>query len=171
MDNRNYYAIGFENDKGGFELRNAQIKLSNSPKATTFIPVDSPALRVFEGCFDFLTFKMLQERFDLSPSNFLILNTVAFLRESLPLIRQYSSVTLYLDHDAAGRRATEQVIQEHPAACDGSAFYDGAKDLNEWFVSVYPKISDARQLARELQRKFPGDDNSNQLRNPGRRIR
>ncbi|WP_423736536.1 toprim domain-containing protein [Chitinophaga caseinilytica] len=171
LGKKDYYAIGFKNDKGGFELRNALIKLSNSPKGITLIPEDSRELRVFEGCFDFLSFKVLEEQFGLPTSSCLILNSVAFLRESLPVIRQYSSVTLYLDHDPAGRRATEQVIQEHPAARDGSDFYKGVKDLNEWFVSVYPKLSDAQQLARELQRKFPGDDNSTELRNPGRRIR
>ncbi len=171
LGKKDFYAIGFKNDKGGFELRNALIKLSNSPKWITLIPEDSRELRVFEGSFDFLSFKVLEKRFGLPPSSYLILNSVAFLRESIPVIRQYSSVTLYLDHDATGRRATEKVIQEHPAARDGNDFYKGAKDLNEWFVSVYPKLSDAQQLARELQRKFPGDDNSNQLRNPGWRIR
>ncbi|WP_126245893.1 toprim domain-containing protein [Chitinophaga rhizosphaerae] len=171
LGKKDFYAIGFKNDKGGLELRNARIKLSNSPKGTTLIPADSRELRLFEGCFDFLSFKVLEERFGIPPSSCLILNSVAFLRESLPVIRQYSATTLYLDHDVAGRRATEQVIHEHPAARDGSSFYKGSKDLNEWFVTVYPKLSDAQLLAQELQRKFPDDDNSPQLRNPGRRIR
>lgn len=171
LGKKDFYAIGFKNDKGGFELRNARIKLSNSPKGTTLIPGESRELRIFEGCFDFLSFKVLEDRFGLPLTSCLILNSVAFLRESLPVIRQYPSASLYLDHDAAGRRATEQVIQEHPVARDGSSFYKGSKDLNEWFVTVFPKLSDAQLLARELQRKFPGDDNSPQLRIPGRRIR
>lgn len=56
---KTYRAIGFRNDKGGFELRNEQFKGSSSPKASTFIYQGARTLTVFEGFFDFLSFPVL----------------------------------------------------------------------------------------------------------------
>ncbi|GAB3710210.1 hypothetical protein GCM10027592_47010 [Spirosoma flavus] len=51
---KNYYAIGFRNDKGGFELRNPYFKGCTSPKWFTHIPgSNSAAINLFEGIFDF----------------------------------------------------------------------------------------------------------------------
>ncbi len=109
-----YSAIGFPNDKGGFELRSSGFKGSSSPKAPSFLPTNSPDLRIFEGFFDFLSFREVCKVLDLPASNFLVLNSLAFLGESLPLIRQHSPVLTFFDHDQAGRRATEQIRREAP---------------------------------------------------------
>src|SRR5690606_22746631 len=46
-----FYAIGFPNDLGGFELRNAYFKGSTSPKGVTTVKSGSSELAVFEGFF------------------------------------------------------------------------------------------------------------------------
>ena len=48
-------ALGFKNDRGGFELRNKFLKLSTSPKAITTIHGAAKALNVFEGFMDYLS--------------------------------------------------------------------------------------------------------------------
>ena len=52
-------AIGFQNDLGGFELRNRDFKGSSSPKDPTTISNQSDKITVFEGFFDFLSFKTI----------------------------------------------------------------------------------------------------------------
>jgi len=37
IKDKNYYAIGFKNDAGGYELRSLFFKLSTAPKASTFL--------------------------------------------------------------------------------------------------------------------------------------
>ena len=54
---KNYYAIGFKNDAGGYELRNEKFKASSSPKDITLIKNDAEKLTVFEGFFNFLSYR------------------------------------------------------------------------------------------------------------------
>lgn len=146
-----YAAIGFPNDKGGFELRSPGFKGSSSPKSPTFLPAKSPGLRIFEGFFDFLSFQEVGRVLDLPASNFLILNSLAFLREGIPLVRQFSPVKTFFDHDQAGRRATEQIRQVAPGVVDASSFYQDAKDLNEWLVKVGAEYTLQKDLSTELR--------------------
>jgi hypothetical protein len=52
-----YFAIGFENNSGGFELRNRHFKGSSSPKDITVIKSEncSQNIAAFEGFFSFLS--------------------------------------------------------------------------------------------------------------------
>lgn len=53
---KEYYAIGFPNDPGGYELRNPCTKLSSSPNDITSIDNGKEAVAVFEAFFDLLSF-------------------------------------------------------------------------------------------------------------------
>lgn len=53
--NRNF-AIGFQNDKRGYELRNSLFKGCSSKSITTFIKDGSKVLCVFEGWSDYLSY-------------------------------------------------------------------------------------------------------------------
>ena len=50
----NYFAVGFRNDAGGWELRSEQFKGCVSPKRITTIDNHSVAVVTFEGFMDFL---------------------------------------------------------------------------------------------------------------------
>ena len=50
--NKNYFAIGFKNDSGGWELRNKYYKNCSSPKDITHIKKGNGKLIVTEGVFD-----------------------------------------------------------------------------------------------------------------------
>ena len=52
-----YYALSFKDDIGGYELRSPYFKGSGSPKSITFIDNNASGLSVFEGCFDFLSYR------------------------------------------------------------------------------------------------------------------
>lgn len=171
VGDRDYTAIGFPNDKGGFELRSRSFKGSSSPKAVTFLPAESSSLRIFEGFFDFLSFQLVQRALDLPPSCFLILNSLTFLKENLPLIRRHSPVLTLLDHDQAGRRATEQIQHEVPGSVDASSFYREAKDLNEWLTKASSKYRQPKDLSTELQRVIHPEILPGPGKSPRRRIR
>jgi hypothetical protein len=57
IKDKNYYAIGFKNDGGGYELRSRFCKLSSSPKTITFINMHTDEIKVFEGFFNFLSYQ------------------------------------------------------------------------------------------------------------------
>uniref|UniRef100_UPI004057018F toprim domain-containing protein n=1 Tax=Alistipes sp. TaxID=1872444 RepID=UPI004057018F len=75
---KRYFAIGFPNDKGGWELRNRFFKGATN-KATTYIQNYGSALIIFEGFMDFLSYLAMPE--GVLPStpkaDYLILNSVA----------------------------------------------------------------------------------------------
>ena len=70
---KNYYAIGFKNDAGGYELRNEKFKASSSPKDITLIKNDAEKLAVFEGFFNFLSYQAIHQKQEQPNTNFLIL--------------------------------------------------------------------------------------------------
>ena len=51
---KNYFAVGFRNDAGGYELRNPYFKRCISPKTITTITNHKTVCHVFEGFIDYL---------------------------------------------------------------------------------------------------------------------
>lgn len=132
-----YYAIGFQNDSGGFELRNAFAKMATAPKdITTIGNMNSGYALVFEGCFDFLTAAALGI-FDCQHSYAIVLNTTSLLHRAFDSLTGAASVECYLDNDDAGRRATRTIMETKIGiVTDCSSFYQHYKDLNEYWCSV-----------------------------------
>ncbi len=138
-----YRAIGFKNNAGGYELRNEFFKGCSSPKYVTYLGNKSDSISVFEGFFDFLSYQSLHQgknhRLTNLPghlSNSLVLNSLAFFERSLLLMEKHSSVRLYLDQDAAGRKCTEVALKRSSRFLDESKLYKGYKDLNDWMMTI-----------------------------------
>ncbi|WP_433834199.1 toprim domain-containing protein [Flavobacterium anhuiense] len=133
LNNRNHIAVGFPNNSGGFELRNEHFKGSSSPKDFTFIGSDAESLTVFEGFFDFLSYKMLNQNKNGLETSFLILNSLSFFNKSLPIMEKHQKVNLYLDRDPSGIKLTAEALHLNPSRyIDKSFLYQNRKDLNEW---------------------------------------
>ena len=130
--NKEHTAIGFCNDSGGYELRNNWFKGSSIPKGITTIKNKSKEAAVFEGFFDFLSYCKIFENYNLSPPDFIILNSMSFFEKTLPLFKAYKQTSLYLDQDNTGRKYTEMALGSHKRIRDESALYTGYKDLNDW---------------------------------------
>jgi len=130
LNGQRYLAVGFENRSGGYELRNAQFKLSSSPKDLTHINQGAGTIHLFEGFTDFLSLLTLKNR-DLL-GDFLVLNSLSFVGKSLEILQQYPAAKLYLDHDAAAAKELALIKQSIPNAEDASRFYSGHKDLNAY---------------------------------------
>ncbi|TDH28086.1 DNA primase [Segetibacter sp. 3557_3] len=132
---KTYFAIGFKNDHGGYELRNPFVKLSSSPKGITTIQKSSKNVSVFEGFTDFLSYLSLP---DLKPTetNFTILNSLSFFETSRQFLDQHESILLYLDRDKAGQNYSRYALSLSPRYQDRSSLYENYKDLNEWMMHI-----------------------------------
>ncbi len=131
LNDKNFYAIGFQNDSKGYELRCKYFKGSSSPKDVTLIKNNSEKLLLFEGFIDFLSWFSCKQ-FLTGNYDYLILNTLSFLNKGKALIREYNEVLLFLDNDEAGKKATAELIGSSLSKCiNMSTSYSEFKDLND----------------------------------------
>ena len=129
---KRYFAVGFPNVAGGYEIRSRFFKGCVPPKDVSLVKAEgSPAdvCSVFEGFMDFLS----AATFGLEKGECLVLNSVANVEKAMRYLDGCGCIDCYLDHDAAGRR-TLKTLKGHygERICDRSALYDGCKDLNEY---------------------------------------
>ncbi|MGN6266622.1 MAG: toprim domain-containing protein [Ginsengibacter sp.] len=135
LNDKIYYGIGFKNDSGGYEIRNAYFKTSSSPKDITTIKNKGKEVVIFEGFFDFLSFMTIHKNQAASGSDFVILNSVSFFEKARPFMEQHESVRLYLDRDAAGQNFTQYALSLSSKYRDESSLYKGHKDFNDWTLN------------------------------------
>ena len=125
---KNYFAVGFPNRSGGYEIRNAYFKGCISPKDISVIYKGNKDCHVFEGFIDFLSYVVLHGDCDA-----IVLNSVINVPKSIDYLNRYDSIYCHLDNDKAGHEASEQIkILCKGNVIDASDEYEGAKDLNEF---------------------------------------
>lgn len=132
MNDKNYFGIGFKNDSCGYEIRNKYSKICLGKKDISTIKNNSNSVRIFEGFFDFLSFKNLENELEKEPSDYLVLNSVSMIQNIKNSLGKYEKVELYLDNDEAGNRAVEIMSNEIQNAKDNRVLYSDFKDLNEY---------------------------------------
>ena len=144
LHGKQYYAIGFENNAHGFELRNSFFKGSYPPKHITHIANGNARCNVYEGFIDFLS----AERLGYNDGNdSVILNSVSNIAKAVAPLRDYSVVSCYLDNDEAGRNALAKLQSElSDKVMDKSTLYPDHKDLNDYLVSITPKRTNKLKL-------------------------
>jgi len=133
INDNSYYGIGFKNDLGGFEIRNPYFKASSSPKSITSYQNNSSEVYVFEGFFDFMSFKALQGSAD-EKQDFIILNSLSFFEKSREVMEKHQLIHLFLDRDQPGEKATEKALGWSPKYTDQSQLYKDYKDYNQWIL-------------------------------------
>lgn len=121
------YAIGFKNDKGGFELRNKFLKIATSPKWITTIP-GTETKNIFEGFMDFLS---AITYFNCKPKETIIVLNSATLIEKVDLT---GKIKFWGDNDNTGNECFSKMN-----AIDERALFSGYKDFNEFLCAVGPK--------------------------------
>ena len=138
MNDKNYFGIGFKNDSGGYEIRNAYSKICPGKKDITSIKNDSKDVRVFEGFFDFLSFKKVENYLEKETFDYIILNSVSMIHKVKNSLENYKNIELYFDNDEAGTRAVEMIKIEMDNVEDCRVLYSGFKDLNDWLIQNNP---------------------------------
>lgn len=131
---KNYYGIGFPNDLGGWEIRSQYFKGSASPKGITTLQYGYETVSVFEGLFDFLTYREIAAQLQLPGSDFLVLNSLSFAASIIELLSGYRSIRLFLDNDQAGKNVSRSLLDIGTAYKDMSYLYAGAGDLNDFWT-------------------------------------
>ena len=144
MNDKNYFGIGFKNDSGGYEIRNKYSKICLGKKDVSTIRNSSNSVRIFEGFFDFLSFKNVEKFFEKERSNYIILNSVSMIHNIKNSLGNYENIELYFDNDEAGNRSVEMIENENEIAEDCRFFYSGFKDLNDWLI--HKNSSNERQM-------------------------
>ncbi|WP_040625977.1 toprim domain-containing protein [Mucilaginibacter paludis] len=132
---RNYYAIGFRNDLGGYEIRNSLVKLSSSPKGITTIDNGADEAAVFEGFFDFLSFMTINQGQDHKRLNYVILNSLSFFESARSFMEKHRETGLYLDQGTSGQSYTRYAMTLSSCYQDKSGLYKNYKDVNDWHVN------------------------------------
>lgn len=146
--NKFYFAVGFRNDAGDWELRNRYFKGCTS-KAPTTRRGDYPTCLVFEGFMDYLSYLTLK-RDPNPPHDTVVLNSVTNLAKAIPFIASHEQVYAYLDNDEAGRKATTELKKACRNLSDQSVHYRLHNDLNDYLRSRHPVKEYKRSRGRKL---------------------
>ena len=152
MNDKNYFGIGFKNDSGGYEIRNKYSKICLGKKDVSMIKNGSENLKIFEGFFDFFSFKNIEKSLSDEKSDYIILNSVSMISKIKNLLKNYKKIELYFDNDEAGNRAVETLKKEFENVEDDRILYKDFKDLNDWAISS-PNLEE--KLGGSLVQKVP----------------
>ena len=129
---KRYFAVGFLNMAGGYEVRSRFFKGCIPPKFLSLVKSeDAPSNEclVFEGFMDFLSAETLQVT---GNADCLVLNSVANVKKAVELLDGYGRIGCFLDRDEAGWRTLAALTGRYgERVADRSILYDGCKDLNE----------------------------------------
>lgn len=164
INDKRYFGLGFKNDSGGYEIRSSFSKICLGKKDVTTIKNNSANLKVFEGFTDYLSHKILEP--EKTPSDNLILNSVAMVHKASGLFGNYKSVEMYLDNDRAGEQCRDSILKIFPEADDRSNEYFPHQDLNDFLISQEEKT-----LENKLEKNQTAIHESEENRNIYRRKR
>ena len=127
-----FFALGFPNEAGGWELRNPYFKGCFAPKAISTIKgTDTHKLQLFEGFMDFISWRKLHPE---GQADSIMLNSLTLLPKLIPSLCPYATIESFLDMDEAGDWATKQLIDAGLPIKDMRACYAPYKDANEYLV-------------------------------------
>ena len=143
---KTYDHIGFPNNVGGFALKSPSgFKCTTKGGITTIDTAgafsEEPStgtVTIFEGFFDFLSW-LAKDKREIPTTDVCVLNSVSNLGRSIPYLKAHGTIICCLDNDEAGRTAHDSLREQkrilgNPVIIDGSLFYYGYKDVNEWWM-------------------------------------
>ena len=145
-----YFAIGFPNVAGGYEVRNRFFKGCIAPKDISHIRQQGEPREkclVFEGMTDYLSFLTLRMRNcptmpNLDRQDYVILNSVANVSKAIDVLHGHGRIHCMLDNDEAGRKAYRELERKFAGRIrDFSDNYKGHKDLNDYLRGIRQKLA------------------------------
>ena len=137
LNDKKYFGVGFFNNSGGVEIRNKYSKICLGKKDVTLLKNELNSFNeilIFEGFFDYLTFKNLEKN-ENSNSDYIILNSTSMLFKVEETLKKYDKISLFLDNDKNGNATKKAIIKKYENVEDCSLIYQKFKDLNEWFCN------------------------------------
>lgn len=144
---KEYYALAFENEAGGYEMRNPYFKGCLSPKSITIISArtETDSCCLFEGFMDYLSFETGVRNGKVpvpeGKHDCIVLNSVSTLARAVPRLKKYRKIHCYMDNDDAGRKVVDYL-----------------REMNVWSIvdmmERYPMYKDVNDLLRG-KKKMP----------------
>ena len=135
INNKKYFAIAFQNESNGYEIRNKYFQSCFGTKAITHVKNGSKSLCIFEGFIDFLSY-LSYKNISKRNEDYLILNSVALIEKATEKLKDYNLIYAYLDNDTSGVKATNILKKRFVNVVDCSFIFKGYKDLNEYLMSA-----------------------------------
>ena len=145
-----YFAIGFPNVAGGYEVRNRFFKGCIAPKDISHVRQQGEPREkclVFEGMMDYLSFLTLRMKNcptmpNLDGQDYIILNSVSNVSKAIDALHGYERIHCLLDNDEAGRNAYLELAKEFSGHIrDFSDNYNGHKDLNDYLCGIRRELT------------------------------
>ena len=152
-----FFAIGFPNMAGGYEVRNSFFKGCIAPKDITHIRQQGEPREkclVFEGFMDYLSFLTLRMKncptmSDLDRQDYVILNSTSNVSKAIDVLYPYERIHCMLDNDKAGYEATRAIALEYSYHVrDFSHNYRGYSDLNDYLCG---RKQEQKNIASQVQ--------------------
>lgn len=146
---KEYFAVAFPNNSGGFEIRNPYFKGCIAPKDISIIQ-KTERLRgrcccLFEGFMDYLSYLTLVKSGRITEDDehvdYIVLNSVSNVSRAIEPIKKYKVIHCYLDNDDAGRRVMDSLHE---------LLGDKVQDM----FAPYPLYKDLNDFLRN-KKKFP----------------
>ena len=159
-DGKPYFAVGFPNRSGGYEIRNKLFKGCIAPKDITHIRQEQPkeTCYLFEGFMDYLSFLTLRlercpDRPDLDGQDYIVLNSTSNLSKAIRPLGGYGRIHCFLDNDKAGMEAVQELREEYGLRIrDASHIYGGYNDLNDFLRGKQNRQSERRREKPEPEK-------------------
>ena len=157
-----YFAIGFPNMAGGYEVRNRYFKGCVAPKDITHIRQQGGQrcmCYLFEGVMDYLSFLTIRVENNpqhprLDTQDYIILNSVSNLAKAESILETYTQVGCFLDNDTAGRNTCKKLKEKFgERLLDKSMYYREYKDLNDYLCGK-PLSQSAEPIKEKKQVQF-----------------
>lgn len=148
LNDKVYYAVGFENDSQGYELNweywnkakqgFVRNKMCLITKDITHIKNRSSSVVILESWSDYLSLLSLYPKMELI-NDFIIMNSVSTKLKMFEVLSEYSATydTLYAstDNDPAGMEILTQLMNKYPdKVIPLNGFYKDYKDIGDYLL-------------------------------------
>ena len=130
----NYFAVGFQNNSGGYELRNALKFKAKTANGITVFDKGTNTVNLFEGFFDFLS-ALQYYNAKVFNNTTVILNTNNNLKLFLNTLTDNQIINSFLDNDKSGQSAVNQIVSKGFYVVNQSGkLYPNSKDFNDYLL-------------------------------------
>lgn len=146
-DRKDYFAAGWNNENGAWEVRNKYFKGCLGHKGISLVPGHAKSVAIFEGFFNYLSWKKENPKADHSV---IVLNSLSMLRTGIERAKAFSCIDIFFDRDTPGFSAAREFLRELPYASDRSAAYAGFNDYNDKVTSPGLPFSPLADRTKDL---------------------
>jgi len=131
---KRYFAVGFQNNSGGYELRNALKFKAKTANGITVFDKDTKTVNLFEGFFDFLSALQYYNTKAFNNTT-IVLNTNNNLQLFLNTLTDNQIINSFLDNDKSGQTTVNQMINKgYNVINQSQKLYPNSKDFNDYLL-------------------------------------